>query len=109
LHVSASHAVHPTSLYLVRRRQISAVSSPSLVPDVILGTSGRCVEDMTEEKRMRSITQALIVGTVCLFSTQALAQGTPAQTRTPDASAQQLRRDLEIMKEQMRQMQEKVQ
>jgi hypothetical protein len=64
---------------------------------------------MTEEKRMRSITQALIVGTVCLFSTQALAQGTPAQTRTPDASAQQLRRDLEIMKEQMRQMQEKVQ
>jgi hypothetical protein len=101
--------VHPTSLYLVRRRQISAVSSPSLVPDVILGTSGRCVEDMTEEKRMRSIAQVLIVGTVCLFSTQALAQGTPGQTRTPDASAQQLRRDLEIMKEQMRQMQEKVQ
>jgi hypothetical protein len=64
---------------------------------------------MTEEKRMRSIAQVLIVGTVCLFSTQALAQGTPGQTRTPDASAQQLRRDLEIMKEQMRQMQDKIQ
>jgi hypothetical protein len=84
-------------------------AAPPLVPDVILGTSGRCVEDMTEEKRMRSIAQVLIVGTVCLFSTQALAQGTPGQTRTPDASAQQLRRDLEIMKEQMRQMQEKIQ
>src|SRR5262245_5786551 len=75
---------------------------------MILGTSGGCGEDMTEEKRMRSIAQVLIVGTVCLFSTQALAQGTPGQTRTPDASAQQLRRDLEIMKEQMRQMQEKI-
>ena len=58
---------------------------------------------------MRSIAQVLIVGTVCLCSTQALAQGTPGQTRTPDASAQQLRRDLETMKEQMRQMQEKIQ
>jgi hypothetical protein len=84
-------------------------AAPPLVPDVILGTSGRCVEDMTEEKRMRSIAQVLMVGTVCLFSTQALAQGTPGQTRPPDASAQQLRRDLEIMKEQMRQMQDKIQ
>ena len=84
-------------------------AAPPLVPDVILGMSGRCVEDMTEEKRMRSIAQVLIVGTVCLFSTQALAQGTPGQTRPPDASVQQLRRDLEIMKEQMRQMQEKIQ
>jgi hypothetical protein len=57
---------------------------------------------------MRSITQALIVGMVCLFSTQAFAQGTPGPTRTPDASAQQLRRDLEIMKEQMRQMEDKI-
>jgi hypothetical protein len=63
---------------------------------------------MTEEKRMRSIAQVLIVGTVCLFSTQALAQGTPGQTRTPEAPAQQLRRDLETMKEQMRQMEEKI-
>ena len=59
-------------------------AAPSPVPDVILGTSGRCVEDMTEEKRMRSIIQGLIVGTVCLFSAQAFAQGTPGQTRTPD-------------------------
>jgi len=58
---------------------------------------------------MRSIPQVLIVGTICLFSTPAFAQGTPGQTHTPDASAQQLRRDLEIMKEQMRQMQEKIQ
>ena len=44
---------------------------------------------------MRSITQVLIVGTVCLCSTHAFAQGTPSPTRTPDAPAQQLRRDLE--------------
>jgi hypothetical protein len=37
-----------------------------------------------------------------------LAQGALGQTRPPDASAQQLRRDLEIMKEQMRQMEEKI-
>ena len=84
---------------------------PSAAPALcgLLGTSGRCVEDMPEEKRMRSIAQVLIVGTVCLFSTPAFAQGTPGQTRTPDAAAQQLRRDLESMKEQMRQMQEKIQ
>src|SRR5262245_43681059 len=57
---------------------------------------------------MRSMAQVLIVGMVCLFSTLAFAQGTSGQTRTPDPSAQQLRRDLEIMKEQMRQMQEKI-
>jgi hypothetical protein len=57
---------------------------------------------------MRCIAQVVIVGSVCLFSTPALAQGTPGQTRAPDSSAQQLRRDLEIMKEQMRQMQEKI-
>src|ERR1043166_8857593 len=57
---------------------------------------------------MRSIMQVLTVGIVCLFSTPAFAQGTPGPPRTPDASAQQLRRDLEIMKEQMRQMQEKI-
>ena len=58
---------------------------------------------------MRSSAQVLIVGTICLFSTPAFAQGTPGQTRTPDTAAQQLRRDLESMKEQMRQMQEKIQ
>ena len=57
---------------------------------------------------MRSIAQVLMVGTVCLCSTHVFAQGTPSPTRTPDASAQQLRRDLEIMKEQMRQMQDKI-
>ena len=57
---------------------------------------------------MRSITQGLIVGTMCLFSMHVFAQGALGQTRTPDASAQQLRRDLELMKEQMRQMQDKI-
>ena len=51
---------------------------------------------------MRGIAQVLMLGTMCLFSTQAFAQGTSDPPRTPDASAQQLRRDLEIMKEQMR-------
>src|SRR5262252_17286 len=58
---------------------------------------------------MRSMAQVLIVGTKCLCSTPALAQETSRQTRPPDASVQQLRRGLEIMKEQMRQMQEKIQ
>ena len=57
---------------------------------------------------MRSITQRLVIGTVCLVSTHVLAQGALGQTRPPDASPQQLRRDLEIMKEQMRQMEEKI-
>src|SRR5438094_1048691 len=75
---------------------------------MVLGTLGRCDEDIAEEKRMRCIAQVLIVGIVCLFSTFAFAQGTPSPTRTPDAAAQQLRRDLETMKEQMRQMQDKI-
>ncbi len=66
------------------------------------------MEDMAKEESMRSITQGLIVGTVCLFSAHAFAQGTSSPTRTPDAPAQQLRRDLETMKEQMRQMQDKI-
>src|SRR6266478_957221 len=78
------------------------------VPDVVLGTGGSCVEDMAEEERMRSITQGLIVGIVCLCSAHAFAQGVSSPTRTPDASAQQLRRDLETMKEHMRQMQEQI-
>src|ERR671935_2381861 len=49
---------------------------------------------------MRSTLQALICGTVCLFSAHAFAQVTPM--------AQQLQRELNIMKEQMRQMQEKI-
>jgi hypothetical protein len=57
---------------------------------------------------MRSITQGLLVGTVCLFSTHICAQGALGQARIPEPSAQQLRRDLEIMKEQMRQMEEKI-
>src|SRR6266446_688365 len=78
------------------------------VPDSVLGTWERCMEDMAKEESMRSITQGLIVGTVCLFSAHAFAQGTSSPTRTPDAPAQQLRRDLETMKEQMRQMQDKI-
>src|SRR5207244_5688405 len=50
---------------------------------------------------MRSTIQALICGTVCLFSAHAFAQVTPM--------AQQLQRELAIMKEQMRQMQDKIQ
>src|SRR2546428_5130150 len=78
------------------------------VLDSLLGTRGRCMEDIPEEESMRSIVQGLIVGTVCLFSAHAFAQGTPSPTRTPDAPAQQLRRDLEIMKQQMQQMQDKI-
>src|SRR2546422_11570878 len=66
------------------------------------------MEDIPEEESMRSIVQGLIVGTVCLFSTHAFAQGTSNPTRAPDAPAQQLRRDLEIMKQQMQQMQDKI-
>ena len=57
---------------------------------------------------MRSISQVLMVGTMCLFSTHVLAQETPSPSGRPDAAAQQLRRDLELMKEQMRQMQDKI-
>src|SRR5256712_4534041 len=78
------------------------------VLDSLLGTRGRCMQDISEEESMRSIAQGLIVGTVCLFSAHAFAQGTPNPTRTPDAPAQQLRRDLEIMKQQMQQMQDKI-
>src|SRR2546426_612432 len=78
------------------------------VLDSLLGTRGRCMEDIPEEESMRSIVQGLIVGTVCLFSAHAFAQGTPSPTRTPDAPAQQLRRDLETMKQQMQQMQDKI-
>ena len=59
------------------------------------------------QRRHAQHAQGLILGTVCLCSVHAFAQGTLAQTRAPDAPAQQLRRDLETMKEQMRQMQEK--
>src|SRR6266446_7652513 len=84
------------------------MSCPFHVPDSVLGTWERCMEDMAKEESMRSITQGLIVGTVCLFSAHAFAQGTSSPTRTPDAPAQQLRRDLEIMKQQMQQMQDKI-
>jgi hypothetical protein len=66
------------------------------------------MEDMPEEESMRSIVQGLIVSTVCLCSAHAFAQGTPSPPRPPDAPAQQLRRDLEIMKQQMQQMQDKI-
>src|SRR2546428_6629400 len=62
---------------------------------------GRCLEVVAKEESMRSTIQALICGTVCLFSAHAFAQVTPM--------AQQLQRELAIMKEQMRQMQDKIQ
>src|SRR5215471_9456607 len=49
---------------------------------------------------MRSTIQALVYGTVCLFSAHAFAQITP--------TAEELQRELGIMKEQLRQMQEKI-
>src|SRR5262245_444538 len=56
---------------------------------------------IAQEESMRSTIQALVCGTVCLFSAPAFAQVSP--------TAQQLQRELAIMKEQMRQMQEKIQ
>src|SRR5262249_54910594 len=56
---------------------------------------------IAQEESMRSTIQALICGTVGLFSAHAFAQVSP--------TAQQLQRELAIMKEQMRQMQEKIQ
>jgi hypothetical protein len=58
---------------------------------------------------MRSTTQALVMSTVCLVSSYAWGQGVSSPARTPAASAQQLQRELDILKEQMRQMQDKIQ
>jgi hypothetical protein len=57
---------------------------------------------------MRNIAQALIVLTACLSASQVFAQGAPSPSGTTGVSAQQLQRDLETMKKQMEEMQEKI-
>src|SRR5437867_10364363 len=56
---------------------------------------------------MRSTTQALIIAIVFSFPAHGYAQTAPRSSRTPDA-AQQLRRELDAMKQQMQQMQDKI-
>src|SRR5499426_2229035 len=57
---------------------------------------------------MRNTAQALIVTTVCLFSSHAFAQGAPAPARAAAVTPQELQRDLETMKKQLEEMQEKI-
>ena len=56
---------------------------------------------------MRSTTQALIVAIIFSFPAHGYAQTAPRSSRTPDA-AQQLRRELDALKQQMQQMQDKI-
>ena len=56
---------------------------------------------------MRSTTQALIIAIVFSFPAHGYAQTAPRSSRTPDA-AQQLRRELDALKQQMQQMQDKI-
>ncbi len=56
---------------------------------------------------MRSTAQALIVAIIFSFPAHLYAQTAPRPARTPDA-AQQLRRELDAMKQQMQQMQDKI-
>ncbi|HEV8712194.1 MAG TPA: hypothetical protein VGX03_05120 [Candidatus Binatia bacterium] len=56
---------------------------------------------------MRSIALALIVAIIFPFPAHVYAQTAPRSSRTPDA-AQQLRRELDAMKQQMQQMQDKI-
>lgn len=56
---------------------------------------------------MRSIAQALIVAIIFSFPAHVYAQTAPRPTRTPDA-AQQLRRELDAIKQQLQQMQDKI-
>src|SRR5215813_6904915 len=60
---------------------------------------------------MRSIVPALIAATICLFPSAVLSQSAPPPSRPKarDVSAQQLKRDLDAMKQQMQQMQDKIQ
>jgi hypothetical protein len=57
---------------------------------------------------MRNIAQALMVVTACLSASQVFAQGAPSPSGTTGVSAQQLQRDLETMKKQVEEMQEKI-
>jgi hypothetical protein len=57
---------------------------------------------------MRNTAQALVVATVCLFSSHVFAQGVPGSSRPAAVSPQELQRDLGIMKKQLEDMQEKI-
>ncbi len=59
---------------------------------------------------MRRIVPALIAVLICLSPSHVLTQTAPtsSRTRARDVSAQQLKRDLDAMKQQMQQMQEKI-
>src|SRR4030095_8785457 len=57
---------------------------------------------------MRSNTQALIGATPCLFSSSVCAQGAPGPALAAAVSPQELQRDLEIMKQQLEDMQQKI-
>ncbi|HJY85187.1 MAG TPA: hypothetical protein VKK81_29400 [Candidatus Binatia bacterium] len=59
---------------------------------------------------MRRIIQALMAVVICLSPSHVLTQTAPtsAHTRVRETSAQQLKRDLDAMKQQMQQMQEKI-
>jgi predicted RNA-binding protein with PIN domain len=57
---------------------------------------------------MRNIAQALMVVTACLSASQVFAQVAPSPSGTTGVSAEQLERDLETMKKQVEEMQEKI-
>jgi Zinc-uptake complex component A periplasmic len=57
---------------------------------------------------MRSTTQVLIGATLCLFSSSVFAQGAPGPALAAAVSPQVLQRDLEIMKQQLEDMQQKI-
>ena len=57
---------------------------------------------------MRHITQALVVAMVCSVSSHVLAQGAPGSAVAAAVSPQELQRDLEIMKKQLDEMQQKI-
>jgi hypothetical protein len=57
---------------------------------------------------MRSTTQALIGATLCLLSPHACTQAAPGPAPAAAVSPQELQRDLEIMKQQLEEMQQKI-
>jgi hypothetical protein len=57
---------------------------------------------------MRYIAQVLIVPIVCLVSSHVLAQGAPGPALAATVSPQELQRDLETMKKQLEEMQQKI-
>src|SRR5262249_38170852 len=75
----------------------------------------RAVEEISikavgEEESMRRIVPALIAVLICLSPSYVLTQTAPtsSRTRAREVSAQQLKRELDAMKQQMQQMQEKI-